>query len=309
MVTEKWTLHCVVVGSTQINQTKEYDIDPQIAKLFEYGSGQVDPTFAAFDGESPVIRFSTTAIKRLLATINVENGQALSSGTPVDIYFQQMAPGGTRLTGATGLRVRVSAGMAVVSRITAGDGQVAVAEAMVYAVSTDGESTPIAVTANVTLPVLLATDQLYTSGPAVLGGAEIGAIESFEFDPKLSVRRNRGDGQAYATFAYMLRRGSEDDGPSIMLSTRHLGKLVSGTSFAIDAANDYVALRALKSGAPREALTALKHIKFKPNAGAVLVSRATARDGDEASLMLEVSGARTVSSAAFTITVDQALAS
>lgn len=307
MVTEKWTLHAAVVGSAQINQTKEFVIDPRVAKYFEYGSGSVDPAFFVVDGEEPLVRFASTAIKRALAAVEPNEGQPLGAGVNLDLYFQQMAPGGTRKTGATGMRWRVSAGSAILARIRAQDGQgAAQAEIEVYPTSVDGETGMIEVTNNVALPTLLATDQLYTMGPAVLAGLAVADTESFEFDPKIQFRRNRGGGEPYATFGYIARRGNEQDGPSIMLSTRKLSHAVGGTTRAL-VAGDYVSLRAFKSGSTREALTAAKHIKFTPNAGALILGQAQSRDGDEALLNLEVAAVRTTSLPAFSVSSDVAL--
>lgn len=306
-VTKKYALRTVSIGSNSINQIKGVRISPQIAKMFEYGSGEVDPTFAGIDSEEPIITFSSTAIKKVLAAVDLNTGVAASGSAKFSFYFQQMAPGGTRLTGSTALKIDVSAGLACIAGITGRDGSPARASVMAYAASTDGETSPLTYTANVAVPTLAATDQLYTIGPATINGAAVGGVESFDFDPRISVRRNRGDGEAYPTFTYISRRGSEQDGPSIILSTRHLEKAATGSAIAISSTTT-VALRAMKNGGTREALSALKHILFTANAGSVIVNELGAEDGDEGLLTLDIAGVSTSGTAAFTATTDVALA-
>lgn len=308
-VTTKYILQTVVIAGVQINQIKDVEVSPQISRMFEYGSGTVDPTFAGFDSEEPVLRFTTTAIKKLLSVVDVNAGVAITTSPAATavFYFQQTASGGTRQTGATGFSITVGLGIAVISRISAGDGQVATADCLVYALSTDGETAPLAYATGVTLPALAATDQLYTVGPAYTNNVAVGAVESFDFDPKISVRRNRGDGEAYPTYTFIMRRGSEGDGPTITITTRNLNKAAAGSAVAI-ASSTRVFLRSLKAGALRETLASLKHIQFVANSGSVIVNSLGGRDGDEGMLSLDISAVATTSLPAFSITSDVAIA-
>jgi hypothetical protein len=305
-VAKKYALRTVVFNTTSINQIKGVQISPNIEKYFEYGSGSVDPTFAGIDSEQPIITFSTTAIKKILAAVDVNNGLAITALAKAIFYFQQMAPGSTRLTGSTALKIETSIGIACISGISAADGQAARATVMVYAASTDGETSPLTYTQNVAVPALAATDQLYTIGPAVVNGTAVGAIESFAFDPKIQVRRNRGDGEAYPTFVYIARRGSEQDGPSIKLTTRHLEKAAAGSAVAI-ASTTTASLRAMSNGGTRTPLATAAHILFTAAAGSVIVEELGADDGDEGKLSLEIAAVGTTG-AAFTVASDQALA-
>lgn len=307
MVSKKWFVHTVVIGSTQINQIQALYVNPGVQKLFDYGSGQVDPGFAGFDGERPVLRFRTTALKRALGTINVLNGQAISSGTHAKIYFQQGAEGGTRQTGSTGLLVDCAEGVACITRISCPrDGAIAILEGMIYASSADGETSPLAYTQNAALPTLLANDQAYTVGPLILNGTEVGGIESFDFDPKINVVLNRSDGQPFPTYAYIKRRGDEQDGPSVIMSTRHLEKIAAGSTQAITGLT-FASLRSMKAGAFREAPSAAKHIRFTANAGALVIPEGGAEDGDEGAATLDLAATNTSTLPAFSVSTDQDL--
>lgn len=306
-VLNKWALHVVVIGSTQINATKDIQINPGVNKLFEYGAGQPDPQFAGYDGEQPLLTFSTTAIKKLLTGLNpttpgATDFRALGGGVNADFYFQQMAPGGTRLTDTTGKRIRVSAGIACLNRISGREAEVATGEGKIYAISTDGETSPLTITEDVALPSLGATNELYTIGPGRINDVDIGAVESLDYDPMIEVRMNRGDGQAYPTFAYLLRRGNEQSGASLRLTTRHLGTLASSVTTISDITRG--TLRSLKQGGHREAESALKHIIISASAGGVLMENIGGRDGDEARLAIDING---TGSPPFGIVVDQAL--
>ncbi len=302
-VTNKYTIYCAVINGVQINQCKSIAFSPSVAKLFEYGSGTVDPQFAGYDGDDPIIRFSSTALKKLIANINPDTGVALDGTITAEIWFQKMQKGGTRQTGATALKLTIGYGIACLMGINGADGQAAVGEAMIYGTSVDGETSPVTLTSASTLPALAATDQLYTIGPAKINNAFYGGIESFAWDPKIQIRRNRGDGEPYRTFAYIARRGNEQDGPSVRLTSRHIEGLT--TSVTAISSSTKLFLRSMKAGGIRETLAATKHISFTAAAGGVTIEDMSGRDGDEASTNIEVNG---TGSPSFTIASDVAIA-
>jgi hypothetical protein len=305
-VLKKYTLHSVTIGSSAINQCKMISINPSITRMLEFGSGTVDPTFTAIDSEEPVCRFSSTALKKVLAAVDLNNGVVISSTAKAYFYFQQMAPGGTRLAGSTAFRIGVTVGIGVVNTIEAANGP-ATADVSVFACSSDGETSPLDYTANVAVPSLAATDQMYTIGPVKVNGAFVGGIESIRFDPRVNVRRNRGDGEPYPTFAYIARRGSEQDGPTITFTTRHMETMAAGSSVPI-ASTTYAALRAYKQGSTRETLAALKHILLTANAGSIIVQDGEARDGDEGLTTIDIAAQQTASLPAVSPTSDVAIA-
>lgn len=304
-VTKKFTLHSVSIGASAINQLKLIGINPNVQKMMEYGSGLVDPTFSAIDGAEPILRFQTTAIKKVLSAVNLNSGTAVTSSAKANFYFQQMADGATRLGGSTALRVTSSKGIAVINMIRASNGP-AIADVTVFALSIDGETDPLEYTTGVAVPTLAATDQMYTVGPAMLAGSFIGGIESMQYDPRITVRRNRADGEPYPVFGYILRRGDEQDGPTITLQTRHLDTIAAGTTVAVSGTT-YAALRAYKAGSTRETLAALKHVLLTPNSGTVIVQDATAEDGGEGMATIDINAVATSSLPAVSATTDVAI--
>lgn len=291
-VAKKFILHTVVISTAtpiQINQCKDFDISPSLAKFFEYGSGSVDPTFAGIDSELPILRVSSTAVQKILDGISTTAGLAIGGTVTVKFYFQQADAGGTRKSGSTGFCLTGSLGIAVIDGISAQGGQTfqpAVADVLFYLASTDGETAPLTYTGSVALPTLAATDQLFTVGPATLNGTEIGAIESFRFSPNLQVNRNRGDGQPYPTFVFIMRRGNEQEGPGIQVTTKHIDALTATTT-SITSATTSIFLRAMKAGGTRELVTALTHIKFVPAGGLAIVQNISGSDGGEAGLAID----------------------
>lgn len=309
MINEKYTLHSVVFSNglsadVQINQLKDVQISPNLSRYFEYGSGQVDPTFAVVDSEEPLITFSSTAVKRVLTAVNMTTGRAITSSDTCTLYFQKMVNGGTR-TGTGSLTVTVSVGIACVSKISAANGSPAMIEVMVYAASSDGETSPLAYGTG-SAPALADTDQLFTIGPALLNDTAFEGVESVEIDTKINIRRNRADGSPYPTFLYIQRRGSEQDAPSIRLSTRHMGELngssvLDGTTTAIDGgASSFVSFRAFKSGSTRWALASTEHITVDINGGLISVESAGSRDGDEGMLDINITSTKVGSTDPFT---------
>ncbi len=292
-VARQFILHTVVISTAtpiQINQVVDFDISPSLAKFFFYGSGQVDPTFAGIDSELPVLRVTSTALKSIIDGISTTAGIVIGSTVTVRFYFQQAAPGGTRQSGSTGFYLEGAVGIGVIDGISAEGGETftpATADVLFYLVSADGETAPLTRTGSVVLPALVATDQIFTVGPVFLNNVEVGAIESFRFTPNVKVDRSRGDGQPYPTFVFITRRGDEQEGPMVTVSTKHIDALGSASSVAITSATTKLWLRSMKNGAVREATTASKHIKFVP-AGGIAVDKGTnARDGGVAKLMID----------------------
>lgn len=308
-VAKKFILHTVVISTVtpiQINQVVDFDISPSLARFFFYGSGQVDPTFAGIDSEMPVLRVTTTAVQKILDGISSTNGLALDGTVTVTFYFQQADKGAARKTGTTGFKLVGTIGIAVLEAIAAQGGNTfspATADVLFYLGSSDGETAPLTYTGSVALPTLAASDQLFTVGPAFLNNVEVGAIESFSFRPNVRVNRNRGDGQPYPTFVFIMRRGDESQGPTISVTTRHIDAL-NATTVAITSATTKLWLRAMKDGAAREATSAAKHIKFVPGGGLAIVTNIRGSDGGEAGLAVDFSA---TGSPAFTITTAQAM--
>lgn len=269
-------------NSAQLNQIQSDSLDTGIETVLFGGDGKVDREFAAVMFQQPIATFSTTAIARALAEAGISAAAIGTDPATADLYYQQAAPGGTRLTGGNSTRVRISKGMLTPRTIDAQDRQIATISYELGAISTDGTTAPLTIAASQTMPTLLAADQAFTVGPASINGTSLGGVQSLSIDFGLQLMIVSGGGEAYPTFIGIATRQ-----PTIRVRTLDVDLAASLQVAAQGATDSVFYLRKLAEGGTRVANATAEHISFSVDDG-IITTRRVGGEGEDQPQMLEI---------------------
>jgi hypothetical protein len=191
-----WVLSSVVVPNGTIRQISSQDVAFNLEEVIERGSAAVDPSHVGIIGGKPMLSFETKGLKNALTLAGL-NGLPIENQN-IDFYFQRVARGSTRDPG-NAIMIRGTVGMLVPKTIKAQHGSVATAGYDFHAISTDGETHPLAIFRDVSLPEVGLADELYTLGPAVIDGFLYDGLQSAEFDPSIEAMIEGDQGFPYPT--------------------------------------------------------------------------------------------------------------
>lgn len=267
MLSTAHVLGVVTCSGGQINQITSRSINPGIESMIETNDGLVDPSFAAVMFQRPMASFSTTAIARALGYAGIS---ALSvSATPVELWFQQVAAGGTRLTGANSTKFGFARGILCPKSIDASnDSGAATIDYEMAAVSVDGTTSPLTMAIGQTMPSIVTDREYFTVGPLSVNGTAIPGIQSTKIDLGISVAVEGGDGHAYPTLSYI-----ESRRVVCTFRTKTINILDTIGFFAAQGTTDSVFyLRKVAAGGTRVADATAQHIRFTVDEGMISVS-------------------------------------
>lgn len=206
MAMTTWTLACIVINGTQINQVQEQSMPTGFNEIIESSDGMVDPTFSAVMAMAPRLSFKTTAIATLLGVVGIT---PVSISANVVFYYQQTQPNGTRLTGSVHRSATIAAGMVVLRKISAAQGGKAMMEVDVIPLSSDGTTDPITFASAIALPTLTGTAEMFTLGPLKINNVMTDGVQSMDFD--LGIREQV---MSHAGLVYPVRAHAEQRLPS-----------------------------------------------------------------------------------------------
>lgn len=276
-ISNLYMLSAANVAAGQINQVKNYDLDPGIEEIVECADGNVDYEFAAVLLQSPKLGFSSEAIKRALDIAGI-GGYSIAAAA--DFYLQKIAQGGTRTGGASSVKISGSKGLLVPTRITCQDKQLAQIQMMAAMVSSDGTTAPIAVTTGQSMPSTTTYDQAFVNGPISVNGTTIEGIKNLVIDFGIEPIIEHGSGEAYPTFVGILKRQ-----PRISFSTTDAAFANTIGMFANQSASDsMVYLRKVAAGGTRVANGTSEHIGIAIDAGMIFTRKLPS--GDERGIQL-----------------------
>ena len=263
-ISKLYMLGPVILGGAQINQITEYSPDPGVETETHYSDGGVDPNFAVVMSQKPRLGFTTTALKRALDLAGISGRPIGDEDTSTAVlYFQKLAAGAARAGGSTAFSVTGTSGMLVPQTLQADDKGFATLGMQIVLASTDGETAPMAIDENDTMPAATLADQLYTVGDIKINGTLIEGVKSITVDFGLDLVIENGSGEAYPTFV-----GIQTRAPSISFRTTDPTVVASG--FAAQGATDsLVHFRKCTRNGTRVAKATAEHIKISIDDGII----------------------------------------
>jgi hypothetical protein len=189
---------------TLIKGVQNLGLDPKLQQILSSGSGAVDSSFVSVGQIGPEITFDATAIKTALKNIGGITGAALSSDT---FYFQKMAAGSTRGGASTNIKVVAASGIIIPTQLRSPQGREATIGYRAVPVSSNGTSSPIAMTTGQSLET--GQDQvseIYTLGPVTINGIALPGVEDITLDFGINLEIITADGGVYPIFAGIMSR-------------------------------------------------------------------------------------------------------
>jgi hypothetical protein len=160
----------------------------------EANSGEPYARNAYITGQAPSGEFSTPAIATALAAIGPMGG-ALTAAAPLVLYAQKRTAGGTRATGSVHQSYTVAPGIVIPNRLSCDHGGIAQLSYSYAAVSTDGATEPVTISATAALADLPKTDDHFGLGAVTIGGSTLASKTnvSVDFGVRLTVSGSDGD--------------------------------------------------------------------------------------------------------------------
>lgn len=272
---ETFTIYAVSVSTTAqagtpvyIDQITEQRVSPNVRQLVESADGQVDPTYAAVLGAEPLIGFTTTDLK---AALDLAALDGLHIDSDVDdhgirFWLQALAEGGTRGGDGTNLQMTVGDGLLVPRTLQATQGQRATLALDCLAVSSDGSTASIALSADQNLTGTPSVSVLWTLGTVKINGADFPATDlTVTFG--IQEIREAADGHVYPTYVAIMSRQ-----PTITFTTPN-AELFStlGLVGAARSASTVVTFRKMSEGSTRVSAATEEHISLAVNEGRIHV--------------------------------------
>jgi hypothetical protein len=166
-------------------------IDPQIAKAILYNDAEFTPSFGGLITNAPVIRFRTRKVTQMSAPAKIT----------ANVILYLRACGDDGALGSGYISVTIANGLVVPMSIKGQAGQAGELEIAVYAVSSDGDTSPIALgTSSPTLPV---HGDAWTIGAVTISSAVAG-VQQLNMNFGYDVKTNAGDnGKPFPTLAWI----------------------------------------------------------------------------------------------------------
>jgi hypothetical protein len=160
----------------------------------EANSGEPYARNAYITGQAPSGEFSTPAIAAALAAIG-PLGSALTAAAPLVLYAQKRTAGGTRTAGSVHQSYTVGPGIVIPNRLSCdhqGNAQLSYSYA---AVSADGTTAPLTISATAALATMPELDDHFTLGPVAIGGSTLSAKTNvaIDFGVRLAVEGSDSD--------------------------------------------------------------------------------------------------------------------
>ena len=261
-----------------LDQISNFRCSPEIARVVLAADGSVDPTYVAVMSQVPKVRFTSTALATILGACGISGAIIDSDATypGLECWFQKMAEGGVRASGASHLKLTVNEGILVPITIRAGMDEPASID-LEATCSYDGSNDPIVIADSQSLSGSPAVGELFTVGPVKINGTTLEGIQDATIDLGIQVLAQRGDGQVWPTYVAIMSRR-----PSIRVRTTDVVSLDTfGLSGAAQGATDSVVyFRKVSEGGTRVADGTAEHISLTIDEGHISVEDVTAgQDG------------------------------
>lgn len=263
----------LAVSPVLVDQVTDFRLSPEIREVIQAGDGDVDPTYVAVMGQSPRLRFTTTALATVLATCGIDGEIIDADGSYPGLlaWFQKLAEGGTRESGSAHLQMTVKEGLLVPRVLRASqDGS---ASLDLEAIATyDGTNDPVVVADSQALAGSPAVGELFTVGPVKVNGTALESIQDITVDLGIQEIIQSGDGQVWPTFVGILRRQ-----PSITVRTTDAVSLATfGLEGSAISTTAVAYFRKLAQGGLRVAEATVEHVSVTVNDGRVSVREVSA---------------------------------
>lgn len=277
MAMDKYVLYAVDVNGTVIDGVTQQGINPGIQETMNYGDGSPHPRFIGSMASKPVFSFSSKACAKVLGATTAL-GAAISAN--VTAFFYKTSEGGMRAGATSHVKLVIAAGMVVPRRISVSQDGEAEISCEVFCISSDGTTTPVAITTGQSLAGTPDSAEKFTLGPLTINGTTYQPV-SMEIDFGLQVEPDSHSG-----FPYPVRVHVKQTAPKITFRTKDVG--VIGTfgmaGLAQNATDSVFYLWKMSEGSQRTAKGSGAHISFTIDEAMYVVNQASGSGNEDAEM-------------------------
>jgi len=186
-----------------IDHVVDFSFDPGLQEILNATDGRVYPEFAAVMAGRPIMSFTTTGIANFLSNISELGIGAVDLAATA--YFQALTNYGTRAGATSHLKILMTRGMMIPRTLSAEQNTVARIAADVIAISSDGSTAPVTLTASQSIGHSAAADEQYTVGSSTLNNTAVDGVQAINIDFGIQEIIAAGKGLPYATFVARMR--------------------------------------------------------------------------------------------------------
>lgn len=194
-----YTIAGMMSGASAWRDIRTQTLNPQLTTFLLGASGTGYNTFVAVSQITPIIDFTSGDIKRILAALT--NQIALAISSDFYIWFQKLAEGGVRASGANHYKGTIVSGMVIPVSLRLSDGQPAELSAQVILTSADGSTSPLTLASGESLVSGAAAAEGWTLGPVSLNGTTLEGVEEVTINFGITPVTLGASGMVYKTFA------------------------------------------------------------------------------------------------------------
>lgn len=200
----------VLLGGVPLTlpQITQRTVNPKPNVIYNSGSGQLGPSFAAVAAIEPEVSFDTTALAVFFGAVSPLAGLGVGSGltyTGVELYTEGKADLGARVGASLSNKFTSARAFLVPRSLSCEHGAEAKLSAFMLLLSADGSTAAIGQTNLVTAPAALAT-QKFTLGPVKINGVTLDSIMGVTIDFGIEIKANGQSGHTYSSFATISKR-------------------------------------------------------------------------------------------------------
>jgi hypothetical protein len=288
-------------------QLTEDNLNPRQVVIYNRGSGRPSPSMAAVADISPELTMTLNDIGRVFGIVSPSAGLAIAAAktyTSIDINYQQKEDLGLRMAGANHLKRNSTKAIMVPATLEVSHGKEATLSLTTLLVSSDGITSPISTTNNVTLTDSYASEK-WTLGGVVANGVTIPGVESISIDFGFTIHAKGGGGQPYVQYATI-----DDVVPRITLRTPNMDVIASypesGTKLTTGA---MIYLRKMQDGTTPYPDASVQHLAFvvQNNQGILLPGPAAGQGAADANQELNIMPLEGASGAILSVTTPTAI--
>jgi hypothetical protein len=292
MAIKKYAIHAIkLLGAAPItlSQATQRTVNPKPTVIYNSGSGQFSPSFAAVAGVEPEVTFDSTEIARILTAVPVLTGLGINTGltyTGAEIYYEGKQDMGGRVGNLLSLKHVATKSMLVVRSITCEQRGEARSACTLMTLSSDGVAAPLTTVDLVTAPNPIYATEKFTLGPVVINGARVNGVIGVTIDFGLEIVASMEAGETYPKFCTINRLE-----PKITVRTNDISLITSfpftGTNLSSGAV---VYLRRFQQSGIVYADGSAQHVSFTLPAsqGIALPGQGTGSGAGDATLEIDI---------------------
>lgn len=201
-----FTLAAIDIQGTIYDQLDNVTLDPGLAHSILGSAGSLDPEFIANIDQNPTLQFTTTQVKDIL-DLTFLDGQAISSGSPIILWFREMVAGGglTALATANHLKVTCNLGLLTVQTIQADLNTPATTECQLVMLY-DGTNNPFVVEKDVATVPSPTIGEYFVLGKGFIENVAIARLQSWTLNTGLKVDVQKEGGSIWPVQASIISR-------------------------------------------------------------------------------------------------------